>query len=230
MLWALDGRLGVPRQVAPWISLHVSCAPSEDRRELRERGDSYDANDTWANLACSKHDWTLSVLRGQNTSGAVVNLRSNCSSWESLFQEWRLKKFALKLLLARHCKTEHVFARKAHRIAAMIRWGMSRQPCSFHTCCDRSNCLLWYRIFFCYRRSSRCVGHMSHILWTLCDWLRFIDWFRSIRASSPPVCCPVLSQVLWLWGHACTCRCSSKLDKASIVPVRSKGEWHCWQA
>lgn len=52
----------------------------EDRRELRERGDSYDANDTWANLACSKHGWTLSVSRGQNTSGAVVNLRSNCSS------------------------------------------------------------------------------------------------------------------------------------------------------
>ena len=104
----------------------------------------------------------------------------NCSSWESLFQEWRFEKFALKLLLARHCKTEHVFARKAHRIAAMIRWGMSRQPCSFHTCCDRSNCLLWYRICFCYicyRRSSRAVGVL--VISTLCDWLRFIDWFRS---------------------------------------------------
>ena len=79
---------------------------------------------------------------------------------------------------------------------------------------------------FCCRRNS-----IGHILWTLCNWLRSIDWFRFIRASKQSSCMwPILSQVLWLWGHACTCRCSSKLDKASIVPLRSKGEWQCWQA
>ena len=109
----------------------------------------------------SKHGWTLSILRGQNTSGAIVNFE---------VQLLKLRKSVSRMKLCNELasfKMEHVLARKAHLIAAMIRWDMSRELRSFHTCCDRSDSLLWYRIFFVIAEAvgpCRCVGHIMSYL------------------------------------------------------------------
>ena len=83
-------------------------------------------------------------------------------------------------------KMEHVFARKAHLIAAMIRWDMSRQLRSLHTCCDRSDSLLFYRIFFVVAETVLVISYELYA--TGLDLSIGLD--LSEQASSPPVCGP----------------------------------------